>query len=369
MSAKSAASLPASRRAFAAIGLAALTLALIATFFSPAPALAEQESRKDSPLTCATCHAGVVRAYKAAPMHHAMEPDGANTQLIAHPDLTLTLGAFTYHVVTKDSHTTYSVTNGSNTISAPIRWIFGQKTQTWIIEKDGQFYETLVSYYPRDNVLDTTPDDAGIKPGTLLEAMGRHVSADEARTCFDCHSSGLVPGEKLVPSATIPGIACERCHQGAQQHMADAARDDLKTIPKSLKRLDSQQISNFCGRCHRSFDNVIRDRLHGNQTIRFQPYRLALSKCFIGNDPRISCLACHNPHQPADRVASHYDAKCLACHSSAKEHPPAPGAKMCPVSKSDCTGCHMPKVEISGNHAQFTDHYIRILRPGESAPQ
>ena len=369
MSAKSAASWPASLRAIAAFGLVASLLGVVAAIFSTASAFATQEPRKDSSPTCATCHAGVVRSYKAAPMRHAMEPDGANAELIAHPDLTAAIGGFTYHVVTRNGRSAYSVTDGSGTISAPIHWIFGQKTQTWILERDGHFYESLVSYYPRDNVLDTTPDDATLKPATLLEALGRRVSADEVRTCFECHSSGLVPGEKLVPSATIPGIACERCHEGAQQHMADAALDNFRTLPKPLKRLDAQQISQFCGRCHRSFENVIRDRLHGNGTVRFQPYRLELSKCFIGNDPRISCLACHNPHQAADRVASHYDAKCLACHSSAREHPTAQQAKTCPVSKSNCTTCHMPKVEIAGNHAQFTDHYIRIVRPGESYPQ
>jgi len=302
-------------------------------------------------------------------MRHAMEPDGANSELIAHPDLKTTIGLYTYRVTTKGGHTTYSVTDGSNTISTPIEWIFGQKTQTWVLEKDGRFYESLVSYYPRDNTLDVTPDDANIKPSTLLEAMGRPVSTAEVRTCFDCHASGLVPGEKLVTAKTIPGIGCERCHEGAQQHMTDAAADNFKTIPKHLKRLDAQQVSNFCGQCHRTFDNVIRDRLHGNGTVRFQPYRLELSKCFVGNDPRISCIACHNPHQPADRVASHYDAKCLACHSSNNASSAMHSAKICPVSKSNCTTCHMPKTDIPGNHAQFTDHYIRVVKTGEDYPQ
>lgn len=342
--------------------------ALLSSASPPAP-LTKEVQKVDTPPTCATCHAAVVRNYSAAPMRHAMEPAAANPELIAHPDLRTTIGQYTYRVTTKGGHTTYSVTDGSSTISTPIQWIFGQKTQTWVLEKDGQFYESLVSYYPRDNTLAVTPDDADVKPTSLLEAMGRHVSTAEVRTCFDCHASGLVSGEKLDPATTIPGLSCERCHQGAQQHMADAAADNFKTIPKHLKRLDAQQVSNFCGQCHRTFDNVIRDRLHGNGTVRFQPYRLELSKCFIGNDPRISCIACHNPHQPADRVASHYDAKCRACHSSNTAPAALHTGKICPVSKFNCTTCHMPKTDIPGNHAQFTDHYIRVVKTGEEYPQ
>jgi len=29
----------------------------------------------------------------------------------------------------------------------------------------------------------------------------------------------------------------------------------------------------------------------------------------------------------------------------------------------------MPKTEIAGNHAQFTDHFIRLVKPGEDYPQ
>lgn len=331
-------------------------------------AFAQQTELPKASVTCATCHAGVVRSFATAGMHHAMEPDGANPELIAHPDLVTTIGPFTYRVQTNNGHSTYSVTDGTNTLSAPIHWIFGQQTQTWILEKDGAFYETLVSYFPRDNVLDKTPDDANIHPANLSEAMGRRLQVSEVRTCFDCHASGLIPGEKLEPSKTIPGITCERCHAGSQQHMIDAAQDNFKTLPKPLHRLDAQQISDFCGQCHRTFDVVMRDRLQ-KTAVRFQPYRLELSKCFIGNDPRISCIACHNPHQQVDRETVHYDAKCLACHSAAKSTTSPGSPRLCPVAKSNCTSCHMQKVEVAGNHAKFTDHYIRVVRPGEPYPE
>jgi Cytochrome c554 and c-prime len=302
-------------------------------------------------------------------MHHAMEPEGANPQLNAHPDLRAQIGRYTYHVETKDGHSTYSVSDGTGTIALPIRWIFGERSQTWLLEKDGQYYESLVSYFDRDQQLATTPGDQSIEPQSLAEAVGRELPVWETRDCFTCHASNVGGDEKLVPSRMKPGLTCERCHAGALQHRADAARGDFKIIPKPLARLNAEQISDLCGQCHRTFDTVMLNRAHNIGFVRFQPYRLELSKCFIGNDPRISCIACHDPHQAVNGTVSFYDAKCLACHRAAQKSAAKAGVKVCPAAKSNCISCHMPKVEIAGKHAQFTDHYIRITHPGEEFPE
>ena len=34
-----------------------------------------------------------------------------------------------------------------------------------------------------------------------------------------------------------------------------------------------------------------------------------------------------------------------------------------------CATCHMPKVELAGMHASFTDHWIRIAKPNEPIPR
>ena len=338
-------------------------------------ALPQTPKSQAAPVTCATCHAGVAAHYANAPMRHAMEPQGANPQLAAHPSLTAQLGKYSYSVQTKDGQSTYTVTDGADTLALPIRWIFGQHSQTFVLEKDGRLYESLVTYFPRDNTLSITPGDWQITPHNLTEAMGRELPLWESRSCFDCHATGVVPGEKLAPEKLTPGLDCERCHEGAGQHRADAAQDNFKTLPKSLRRMDSEEISNFCGQCHRSWDTVVRNHWKGPAFVRFQPYRLANSKCFIGNDKRISCLACHDPHQPVNHDQSYYDAKCLACHGAARPvlaktsaTPPAPMYKPSPVAKSNCVSCHMPKVELPGGHAQFTDHQIRVVHPGEPYP-
>lgn len=343
-------------------------VALLCAPHSPPVALARQARQPVSSVTCASCHNGVTTTFAIAPMRHAMEPQGANPALDAHLDLSVQIGSYTYTVHTKDGKSTYTVSDGTETMTLPIHWIFGQHSQTWVLEKDGHYYESLVSYFPRANGLAITPGDQKITPHNLTEAMGRQLPIWETRTCFDCHGSGVTAEQKLDPAKVIPGLECEHCHAGAQQHMADAAQENFKTLPKSLKHLDAEQISDFCGQCHRTWDTVMRNKWHGPAFVRFQPYRLENSKCFIGNDPRISCIACHNPHQPLNHNLAYYDAKCLACHTESKTASAGAIAKTCPVAKSNCTSCHMPKVELPGGNAQFTDHYIRIVRAGESYP-
>jgi hypothetical protein len=334
----------------------------------PSQTLAAQAGKRSAaPVTCASCHAGIVASFANAPMRHAMEPDGANHEIDAHPDLSVKMGSYTYSVQTSNGHSVYTVTDGTDKLSVPIHWIFGQRTQTWLFQMDGHFYETLVSYFPRDSSLAPTPGDQDIVPHNLKEAMGRKLATWDVQECFKCHASGV--SEKLDLSKITLGLECEHCHAGAQQHLLDAAQDNFKTLPPSLKHLNAEKTSDFCGQCHRTFDTVLRNKWHGNAYVRFQPYRLELSRCFIGNDPRISCVACHNPHQPLNQSTAYYDSKCMACHADPKAAASVHLAKTCPVAKSNCAGCHMPKVEIRGNHAQFTDHYIRVVHAGEAYPE
>jgi Cytochrome c554 and c-prime len=323
-------------------------------------------------VTCATCHVGVAASYATAPMRHALESPGANPALESHPNLSVQMGSYTYNVQTKDGKSTYSVSDGTDTMTLPIRWMFGQHSQTWVLEKDGHLYESLVSYFPREQVLATTPGDKKIVPHTVMEAMGRPLPFWESRSCFNCHATNAVAGQKLTLDKLTPGLGCERCHEGALQHLTDAANGNFKTRPKSLKLMNAEDVSNFCGQCHRTWDTVVRNNWKGPAFVRFQPYRLNNSKCFIGNDPRISCLACHDPHKPVNHNLSFYDSKCLACHGDAHVSTASvsttPVIKQCPVAKTNCVSCHMPKVDRPGDHQSFTDHLIRIVRTGEDYP-
>ncbi|WP_348266285.1 multiheme c-type cytochrome [Edaphobacter paludis] len=304
-------------------------------------------------------------------MGRALSLPGSNPVLQAHPKLTFAKGGYTYTIETNAGHSTYTVSDGTRTISLPILWSFGAGAQTWVLQRGDQLYESLVSYYPAIHGLDITTGDERMTPNTLDAAMGRPMTQQNAKACFGCHTTGAISQDKLDFQSMKPGVGCEHCHLGANQHMADIFEGQEDSIPPDLSKLTSGHISDFCGQCHRTWELVVRSRWQGEATVRFQPYRLENSKCFNATDSRIGCIACHNPHQQVVRKASFYDAKCLACHSPSMHRASVPSAnrsKSCPVAKSNCVSCHMPKVNMLGGHLTFTDHDIRIVKPGEPYP-
>jgi hypothetical protein len=278
--------------------------------------------------------------------------------LMAHPKLTFRHGTYSYNIETRGDESTYSVTDGTNTITVLIHWAFGAGSQTYVLEREGRLYESMVSFYPRIDALDITMGDQAIQPKTLGEAFGRELAAGESKACFGCHATG----SELRLESLTPGIQCERCHTGASNHLQAMVQGKPGPAPKKLGRLSAEELSNFCGQCHRSFETVVRDRLRGEINVRFQPYRLANSKCFDGSDSRIGCVACHDPHREVVHDRGFYDAKCLTCHAAATN------AKTCPVAKSGCVSCHMPEVSLPGGHQKFTDHTIRVVRANERYP-
>jgi hypothetical protein len=310
-------------------------------------------------------------------MGRALTPPGVSPTLQAHPKLSVRKGAYTYTVETVGDKSTYSVTDGTRTISVPIRWSFGAGAQTWMLERDGHFYESLVSYYPAINGLDTTMGDQVVTPHSLEEAMGRQLAPTEAHACFGCHATNAAsPSDNTLTLDSLkPGLDCEHCHTGSSAHLVDALQGDYSSTPPNLKKLATEDVSSFCGQCHRTWDFVVRSPWRRETSVRFQPYRLANSRCFDGTDPRISCLACHDPHQDIVRDDATYDGKCLACHAAsgkpvatqASGAKPATG-KACPVATANCVSCHMPKTKLPGGPMTFTDHQIRIVKPGEPFP-
>lgn len=316
-------------------------------------------------LTCASCHTAQAKTQPATDMAHAMEPFQDDPVLKLHSPLEDQIGPYRYTLHHNNGTPTYSVTDGASTITLPIIWPFGKNAQTYVLQYKDQLYEGFVSYYPAIDGLDRTVGDQSLKPKTLEAAMGRLLSPFEAKSCFGCHSTGSIVNHQLNLSNVTGGVTCVRCHENAEQHLQSIAKGKLDNVPPKLKKLSPEDVSNFCGQCHRTWQTVAQNRWLGVMNVRFQPYRLENSKCFDGVDTRISCIACHDPHQQLVTNDKTYDPKCLACHGP--QNRPAQ-AKVCPKAKENCATCHMPKTELPGAHRTFTDHQIRIVKPGEPYP-
>jgi len=83
--------------------------------------------------------------------------------------------------------------------------------------------------------------------------------------------------------------------------------------------------------------------------------------------------ACHDPHGSEFRYQLADEGNRASCHRAgnpiANATVPDTGSKRpCPVAKQQCTTCHMPKIALPGSHFEFTDHRIRINRPGTPFP-
>jgi hypothetical protein len=303
-------------------------------------------------------------------MAHAAESVAECGILKTHPLLHLRLGRFDYTIERKGDQSIYTVSDGAETVNFPIKYAFGlgNAGQTYILERDGQYLESFVSYYKAIDGLDITIGDQNLRPSSLRDAAGRHIGVQEIALCFSCHTTNAIQNGTLVERTLLPGVQCERCHGPSENHLAGLKKGDpqLFAMPK-LGGMSAEANAQFCGDCHRTWQFIAEHGPHGPGNVRFQPYRLTNSKCYDVDDARISCDACHNPHRQVDTVAADYDTKCQSCHAAGAGA--KAGAKICTVGTKDCSTCHMPKIELPGSHHQFTDHEIRVVAKNQTYPE
>jgi hypothetical protein len=326
---------------------------------------------------CTGCHSKKSISQPNMPMGQAavrVAERGPSPQIVP---ATLQLGPYVYRISSDHLGSRLAVSSGKQSVTARIGWIFGAGVhgQTYILENSGAFYESQVSSFAALRGLDLTPGHLQRENGDLANALGDRLSGGTAARCFACHTTYSSADFRFEPARAIPGIHCEACHGPGRAHVA-AMRDDRTQEASATilnpKHLSPVQSVDFCGACHRtSVDVVESTEAYGPINVRFQPYRLEKSRCWgTRGDDRLTCFACHDPHEPFAHNASFYDQRFLACHAAQKTESSAHGSSpaVCPVATSNCVSCHMPKSDVPGMHAQFTDHYIRIVRPGETYP-
>jgi hypothetical protein len=287
-----------------------------------------------------------------------------------------------YKLISAEPMLEYSVANAMTQKLQPLDWVMGAGDlgQTFVYQLGDHWYQSRMSLYTSGIRLDVT---TGMKvdPGAnLTNALGEILMPDEVRHCFSCHTVRATTSRGFEPLHTEAGVGCEACHGPGVSHVkketvaaAHAGVTDASIFnPAALSPADS---IDFCGACHRTFDDVKMAANSANDAsvVRFQPYRLEESRCWrVTQDARLTCVACHDPHQPLNRNDVSYDKNCLECHTAAQtpgitqSHPP----KTCPTgATSRCISCHMPKVRVASMHGEFTDHFIRVVRQGEPFPQ
>jgi hypothetical protein len=328
---------------------------------------------------CASCHAAKVASQKNTPMAQNAMRAADSDILHSHPELRFAIGPYHYEIKTDAKRSVYTVSNGTNTLTANLLWAFGigRAGQSYLFKReDGKFYEARVTYFDTLKSIDFTPARALTSPKNIEEAMFRPVGSAEIARCFGCHTTASTIGEQFDEEGLLPGVTCEACHGAGAKHVASAQSLLLAGMtrepgaifnPGSLNPTDSVD---FCGACHSTWWDVKLSAVKGVSTARSQPYRLEGSKCWGKVDARLTCMACHDPHKPLQTDASAYDSVCSSCHVKAGErntdvHP----GKPCPANRKNCVSCHMEKVYVPEMHYKFTDHRIRIVHPNEPFPE
>jgi hypothetical protein len=334
-------------------------LALAVPFLWAFPAIAADDE------ACTGCHREIAARFRKTPMAQALAPAASCEILKRNPDLVFRESGYESRIKREGDRSILTVTGAGETLRVPLLWAFGrgQAGQTYVFERNGSYFESRISFYNALGGLDLTMGAQPGKPKSIEDAAGHRMGARDAIDCFGCHSSGAVSKGALHLEAMAPGVGCMSCHTAGAKHAAairagDAAGAKLTKLSNST----AEEMSELCGRCHRTWSQIAAGGPRGVLNVRFQPYRLTNSPCYDVTDSRIRCSACHDPHGPLETSSGAYDARCGACHA------PSAKLKTCSVGKQDCSGCHMPKVELPGAHARFTDHQIRIVRAGDPYP-
>ena len=233
-----------------------------------------------------------------------------------------------------------------------------------------------------------------------------------AYECFFCHNAypemaernpyinQRLRDEPIYPAELPEGIDCQRCHGPGANHIRAAG--DTHASPDSIRkaivnpaRLSPAASLEVCLQCHlqstsrhlpdsiRRFDRAPFSYVPGQPLADFRisfdhapgsgqdgieidhsAYRLMQSQCFLKSRGALTCVTCHNPHEPLDsgsKAAAHYDGVCRTCHASALESLVRAGRH---PANAECVGCHMPKRRTTDVvHVVMTDHLIQRREP------
>jgi hypothetical protein len=349
---------------------------------------------------CAECHDSEVSTASKSAMARAATR-AAEAESLQQVPLALQIGSYRYQISDDGGKKVLKISKGEASRSAPLLWAFGMGriAQTYVYEQNGNFYESHLSFYTSIQALDVTPGHPRTEPPSLAEGLGRRIPVEEKMRCFGCHTTASTTKGRLDTRTLFPGVACEACHGPGALHVAAMKSGDIDLALRSIvnpAHLSASDSVEFCGACHRTWQDVVSDgpvRI-GALNVRFQPYRLENSRCWKKGDARITCVACHDPHQPLVRDPASYDAKCLQCHKPAGNRGETPDEKStgksietaattavikksegvedhrtaCPIGVQLCVTCHMPRFKNQTIHATFTDHWIRIAAPGAPLP-
>ncbi len=320
---------------------------------------------------CGGCHREQFAAQSRSGHARSLSPAGDHHLADRWLEGGFSEGSYTYSLKRDGEGLGFEVRRGEDLREQVVEWAFGAGDQAVTLVSrlnEGLYVELRASYYPAAG-LRLTPGHQNHRPRDLDEALGVRYKTFSARSeilsCFGCHSTGpLSLGERLDIKPAELGVRCEGCHGPGQKHvelLAEGAPAAARQAIGNPKRLAALDLMRFCGECHRppASEGVAID-WSDPWNVRHQPVYLTESACFKNSPGGLTCMQCHEPHEPLRRNdASYYSARCASCHTAALRPP----AEVC-RTEPGCASCHMPAVRPQPELA-FQNHWIGVYAPGK----
>jgi hypothetical protein len=344
-----------------------LRIAFVATLWPIVAIAAQGQARFAGSKACAGCHEAEFRRQSASTHAAALSParEHPSAPTFSSGKLDRKPGyRFDFFLSSGELRT--RIRDQADVMELPMEWAFGAGAQaiTFVTRVDERWYlEHYSTWYPSLKAWGPTPGQAVLRPASLAEAAGvlykRPDPANGISACFECHSTGPVSftasGEVRLTEA---GVHCEACHGAGAAHAENPQRHHMR----NPARLTAAQLNEFCGRCHRPpASNGVAVDWNYAWNVRHQPVYLAQSTCFRQSRGMLSCLTCHDPHDPAGRKpAAAYNGRCLECHGKTAA---APKPTCLERSPANCIDCHMPLVSPQ-SPLRFTNHWIGVYGDG-----
>jgi predicted CXXCH cytochrome family protein len=216
--------------------------------------------------------------------------------------------------------------------------------------------------------------------------------------CDGCHSVNYNVQTRAV---TEWNVGCEKCHGPGGGHVAHPARDNIV----NPARLGFVQANDVCIQCHsqgQPLKNPIEGRYYdwavgfqvgsdlknywkleehklGETTFTHFPDGTAHKNRMQGNDfvtsvmyrRGITCFSCHDVHGTANDadLLKPANVMCLECHGPSSPNGPHTASieqhthHKTGSTGSECTGCHMPKIEQTIADINVRSHTFQFIPP------
>jgi predicted CXXCH cytochrome family protein len=357
------------------------------------------------PAACVECHREIAESYARTAMARTFS---AVQSVNDYPELKQ--GAFR-HDASEEFFTVYARDGGSylkrsqagfdgaesNVLEARIDYRIGSgnHARSYISRtKAGELIELPISWYAENSGYWSMspgydrPDHAGFSRKISYRCMSCHNGYIQLQSQMEAGE-----GSARFPARLPEGIDCQRCHGPGRTHVEIARQgasvDRARGAIVNPARLSQDRQMEVCMQCHlettsqklpatllrygrgvfdyrpgEPLENYILhfDRASGGEDrIEFvsAAYRLRKSACYLKSGGSLTCVSCHNPHEPSNTPAAQrrYTEACQSCHQTAVRR--LVEARRHPVEQ-DCGLCHMPKRRPSDAiHTYITDHLIQ----------